>query len=193
MLSLKILILPNSLEIIREALEIALPAIPPEDLLEATARGLGFHSAAALTMAATHPAVIAEADGDAFAGYLAKKGHQTSGGAFYDAGALSALDFVARQLPALTSSGVGPYDTPAAEGREPTSEEVQELGQDRSSLTTMEAVPGFLHSTSFLSHLKKARKIDRDTTSYGLKHLAEQFPVTYPDGSALGSGYVRNG
>lgn len=51
----------------------------------------------------------------------------------------------------------------------------------------------FLIAHEFLGHVPKTKTIRPYTGSYWLKHVAEKYPCTYPDGQRLGPSYVPNG
>jgi hypothetical protein len=64
---------------------------------------------------------------------------------------------------------------------------------DREELLSGHAVEPFLLSLAFLSKVKSTKTIRQGTGSYWLKHIAENYHCTYPEGDSLGPQYVANG
>ncbi len=155
------------------------------------ARGFGFNTHAAFLVAArSGEQRIATLDGEAFTGYLAQHDFNVPGSALYRAGAKAALQNVAERFPTLTTSGFGMGDwsfdkTPAERHRE--------FAEDRAELVSDFAVEPFLASLAFLSRVERTKTIRPATNSYWLKHVAEDYACTYPDGETLGPVYVPNG
>lgn len=63
----------------------------------------------------------------------------------------------------------------------------------RRELLSDDAAKQFLRSLAFLSRVKPTTTIRPGTGSYWLKHIAENYICSYPDGQELGPDYVSNG
>jgi hypothetical protein len=76
-------------------------------------------------------------------------------------------------------------------------EDVREMNvkfvRAREQLVGDGAVEPFLASLAFLARVTPTKTIRRGTGSYWLKHVAENFTCTYPEGDELGPTYVPNG
>ena len=64
---------------------------------------------------------------------------------------------------------------------------------ERAKLIEDQAVNSFLTSLAFLTRVRRTKTIRQGTGSYRLKHIAENYACTYPEGEKLGPTYVPNG
>jgi hypothetical protein len=72
-------------------------------------------------------------------------------------------------------------------------ETVAKFRQSRVDLVSDGALGPFLASLAFLANVPMTKTIRRSAGSYFIKHIAENYPCTYPDGEELGPRYVPNG
>jgi hypothetical protein len=193
MFTLEIRVSPSSLDIIKRHLCRKLPAVKSSHRCEAIARGLGFTTYASAR--ATSDNSLASANGAAFAGYLASHGFAALPSALYRAVAEAALHKIADAHPILTVWGMGagqPRRT--SDGRWETAEEKnQRFRESRADLTRDGTIEAFLTSIAFLQNVPKTKTIRQGTGSYFVKHTAENYPCTFPEGEQLGPQYVPNG
>jgi hypothetical protein len=63
----------------------------------------------------------------------------------------------------------------------------------RTELVSDSAIGAFLASLAFVARVTRTKTIRHSTGSYRLKHIAENFACTYPEGNQLGPVYVPNG
>jgi hypothetical protein len=127
--------------------------------------------------------------------YLAKHGFVVSAERFYHAVAKVALRDVAKMNPKLTMWGVG-IGRPRrkANGKwEDWQDRNAKFVEAREELTSDGAVGPFLTSLAFVAEVKRTKTIRNGTGSYRLKHIAENFACSYPEGNKLGPQYVPNG
>lgn len=71
-------------------------------------------------------------------------------------------------------------------------EEFQERRRDCLNLGSHSS-EAFLRSLAFLACVKPTKTIRSGTGSYRLKHIAENYTCTYPEGGKLGPAYIPNG
>jgi hypothetical protein len=196
MFTLEISLSSSALASIKAHVGKNLPDVKSSHRCEAIGRGLGFHTyASALALAGGDTPPIVRVDGAAFTSYLAAHGFAVSGSALYRAAAGAALATIAEAHPILTIWGIGsgqPRRTPS--GRWETVEEtVAKFRQSRADLVAEGAISPFLASLAFLANVPMTKTIRRGTGSYFIKHIAENYPCTYPNGEELGPQYVPNG
>ncbi len=186
----------DSLQSIKAELARTLPHVKSSHRCEAVGRGFGFATyASARAAIGSAISVTACARGDLFLSYLARHGFDVSANPFYSAAAKVALRAVASATPALTMWGMGVGSpTRKADGHW---EDFRDMNARfvgaREELIGESAVSGFLASLAFLSRITPTRTIRNGMGSYGLKHVAENFICTYPEGGKLGPTYVSNG
>lgn len=191
MFNLSLPVTLSTLDPTKLALTKALPQVKSSHRSEAMARGFGFNTHAAFLAAArSGEDRIATLDGEAFTGYLARHDFNVPGSALYRAGAKAALQNIAERFPRLAARGFGMGDwdsdkTPAERHRD--------FEKSRAELVSDYAVEPFLASLAFLSRVERTKTIRPATHSYWLKHVAENYACTYPDGETLGPVYVPNG
>ena len=134
------------------------------------------------------------ADGVGFATYLQAHGFNVSPVPFYRAAARVALHAVLDKEPKLTiwGIGVGGPKRKANGQRENPREFQARFVAEREQLLTDFAIEPFLLSLALVAKIAH-RTIGSGTGSYGLKHIAEKYKCTYPEGEQLGPQYVPNG
>lgn len=173
-----------------------LPNVKSSHRCEAMARGLGFRTyASLLSRVATAPDVNSQVRGDLFLGYLVEHGVGVSSEPLYRACAKAALCAVAEQAPQLTSLGIG------IGGPRRKTDGQWEDWQDRNAkftrcredLVADRSVEPFLASLALLGRVAPTATIRSGSGSYRLKHVAENYTCTYPEGGSLGPVYVPNG
>lgn len=193
MFALEIRLSSAALDQIKQHLRKRLPNVKSMHRCEALARGLGFRTYAAAL--ASSGGLLATADGAAFATYLASHGFTVSPSELYRAVAVAALHNISEAHPTLTVWGIGagqPRRKP--DGRWETAEEKnQRFRKARADLTSDGTVEAFLTSIAFLQNVPKTKTIRQGTGSYFVKHTAENYPCTFPEGEPLGPQYVPNG
>jgi hypothetical protein len=189
MFTLSISVTASAVDTIKLSLTRALPEVKSSHRCEALARGLGYRTYASLK-AETGAGRKAVVDSTAFTAYLVQHDFHGPGAALYRAVAQAALQQVAERFPTLTAGGFGigewQRDDTAAGRR-------KRFDDDRAELVSEHAVEPFLASLAFVSRVERTKTIRPATNSYWLKHIAENYGSTYPDGEKLGPVYVPNG
>jgi hypothetical protein len=194
--TLAIVLTPDGLKTIKSELTSILPHVKSSHRCEAIARGLGFRTyasarASALSAAADHAIVR----GERFVAYLADHHFTVSAKPLYRAAAKVALRDIAKMHPKLTMWGMG-IGRPQlkADGKwEDSRDRNTKFIEAREELVSDGAVGAFLTSLAFITKVKPTKTIRSGTGSYRLKHIAENFACTYPEGYPLGPKYVPNG
>ncbi len=186
----------STLAFLKAELTRKLPEVKSSHRCEAMARGLGFRTYAAAQNAASSDVVTsAIIDGQTFADYLAERQLSVGSEALYQAAAKVALRSVSELFPKLTAWGIGvgrPRRNHA--GRlESSSQMSANFQNERKELTDDISVKAFLVSLAFVQLVTPTKSIRPNTGSYKLKHIAENFACTYPEGQKLGPTYVANG
>lgn len=186
----------DSLELIKTELRHKLPDIKSSHRCEALARGLGFRThAAALAAAKTEMPIAVHVRGDLFTTYLRDHGFDARPELLYRAAAKVALRNVSERTPTLTMWGIG-VGRPQRkqDGRWEDYRDMNiKFSEARAELVSDSAVEPFLASLAFFSRVTPTKTIREGTGSYWLKHIAENYSCTYPEGETLGPVYVANG
>lgn len=172
------------------------PNVKSSHRCEALARGLGFRTyASALAAARSGTTVIVQVLSDPFTAYLSAHNFEVSPNHLYHAAAKVALRDVANRVAALTAWGIGIGRPPRGDRsiREYFLGLDQKFQKERAELTGNSSVPAFLASLAFLDRVPKTKTIRTKGGSYWIKHIAENFPCSYPNGEKLGPVYVPNG
>lgn len=195
MFTLTIAVNTANLDIIKLALARALPDVKSSHRCEAIARGLGFRTYASLLEAVrSGRGPVATADGTAFREYLASHDFNVGSPPFYRAVGYAALKSVAEAYPRLTDHGIGVGPPRNRGGYWQTAAEWRSMfAEGRADLTSEASVEPFLLSLAFVQRVERTRTLRPATNSYWLKHIAENYACTYPDGEELGPQYVANG
>ncbi len=196
MFTLEITVTPDRLDAIKGDLTRTLPYIKSSHRCEAIARGLGFRTyASARTLARSKAPDSVPVHGRAFIDYLAEHGFVVSAEPFYHAAAKVALRDIAKMHPRLTMWGIGiGQPERKADGKwENWQDRKAKFIEAREELMSDGAVGSFLTSLAFATKVKRTMTIREGTSSYWLKHIAENFVCTYPHGNKLGPQYVSNG
>lgn len=185
-----------NIETIKLRLAKSLGEVKSSHRVEAIARGLGFRTNASLRAAAkSAPLVLARADGVCFIGYLAEHDFAVSSSSFLKAVASVAIQEVLTKLPRLSMRGYGCGQPQRLdEGKWETPEQTyRRFLKDRAEFLADDAAEQFLLALAFVSRVQPIKTISQHNGSYGLKHIAESYSCTYPDGERLGPRYVANG
>jgi hypothetical protein len=194
--TLTIPVTPTSVEAIKAELTKSLPGVKSSHRCEAVARGLGYRTYASL-LSATRGSVphVATAEGATFISYLASHDFQVTALPFYRAAARVALRTVLEKQPRLTQYGigVGEWQRRSDGSWETGAERRARLIASRESMLTDYEIEPFLLSLALLSRVERTKTIRPHTNSYWLKHIAEEYACTYPEGEKLGPQYVPNG
>ena len=195
MFSLSIPVAASNLDTIKLALTRALPDVKSSHRCEAIARGLGFRTYASLLEAGRSEKVpTVTADGAAFRQYLASHDFNAGSPPFYRAAGLAALRSVAEAYPRLTNHGIGVGPPRNLGGYWKTSAEQRaRFAEGRADLISESSVEPFLLSLAFVQRVERTKTVRPSTNSYWLKHIAENYVCTYPEGEELGPRYVANG
>jgi hypothetical protein len=193
---LEIALTLDRLDAIKAELTRTLPHVKSSHRCEAVARGMGFRTyASARAVAQSAPFDRVTLHGESFVAYLAEHDFAVSAEPFYRAGAKVALHDIAKTNPKLTMWGIG-IGRPRhkADGEwEDWRDRNAKFAEARDELVDDGAVGAFLTSLAFIAKVKRTKTIRNHTGSYRLKHIAENFACTYPEGSRLGPKYVPNG
>lgn len=196
MFTLSISMSADRLDTIKRELTRKLPDVKSSHLREGVARGLGLEAypSAQAELASFHPGKV-QICGDRFAAYLKNHGFNVSPKEVYHAAAKVALRDVADLMPELSIWGIGSVsprreiDGRWASRRDGTAR----LPERRAELAHDGMVEPFLTSLAFLERVTRTKTIRHNTGSYRLKHIAENYACTYPEGEKLGPTYVPNG
>lgn len=185
-----------TLDAIKTDLTRALPDVKSSHRCEALARALGFRTYAAARVATEDGSEAGrrEADERAFAAYLAAHGFIVDTIPFHLATARAALAEVLAAEPSLTMEGMGIGDRERVGDRwETGAERRARFDASRAKLLTDDSVEQFLRALACVSRITPTKAFTGRHDSYGLKHIAEGLPCTYPVGQPLGPAYVSNG
>lgn len=196
MLALTTAITQPSLASIKSELTKLLPNVKSSHRCEALARGLGYRTYASLLASLQRPEpLVATASGSAFVAYLAEHNFAVKSPPFYRAVALPVLQSVLEAMPTLTMAGVGGGDIQRrSDGKwENWYDREKRTAEWRKDLESEENVEPFLLALAFLARVQKTKTIREGFGSYGIKHIAENYACSYPDGEVLGPQYVSNG
>lgn len=196
MFALNIPVTSASLDAIKAELTRTLSHVKSSHRCEAIARGLGYRTYAALLAATRAPITdLATAQGSAFSGYLAEHGFNVPVLAFYHAVTRVARQAVLERMPKLTMWGIG-VGAPSLKSdgtRENWKDLVVKFDKERADLLGDHATEPFLLALAFVSRVERTKTIRSDADSYWLKHMAEKYACTFPEGGKLGPQYVTNG
>jgi hypothetical protein len=186
----------DRLEAIKDELTRVLPEVKSSHRCEALGRGLGFKTyASALTATKSGRVGVSTLCGNRFTNYLTDHGFGASAKSLYEAAAKIALRDIAERTPKLTVWGIG-IQRPAPKqggGWEDARDLNAKFVKARRELIDDSSVEPFLASLAFLARVTPTKTIRSGTGSYWLKHIAENYACTYPDGEELGPTYVPNG
>ncbi|MER8395737.1 hypothetical protein [Mesorhizobium sp. M0959] len=196
MFDLKIPFNQSALDRIKGDLTRVLPHIKSSHRCEAIGRGLGFGTyAAALAASAMDRAATVTVRGAPFSFYLETHGFEASPTPFYRAAAKAVLSDIAARNPKLTMWGIGvgrPQRKP--DGKlENAHEKYARFLEARQELASDGAAEAFLLSLALLARIAPTKTVRQGTGSYWVKHIAENFACSYPEGEKLGPRYVSNG
>lgn len=196
MFVLRIAVTPSAVEAMKAELTRNLPDVKSSHRVEALARGLGFRTYAALRAAPRSPKPsLADVTGALFSSYLKEHGFEVDPAHLYRAAAYVAIQETLKTEPKLHIHGIG-FGRPHrnADGSWPTQRQrYDEFQTRRRECLGTHATEAFLLSLAFLAGVKPTKTIRRGTGSYRLKHIAENYVCTYPEGERLGPAYVPNG
>jgi hypothetical protein len=196
MFVLRIRVTRPALDMLKLALIKSLPDVKSSHRVEALGRGLGFQTYAALLAATqTTEAPLTSVSGERFQHYLQEHGFSADPRPLYLAAARVAINEVLQAIPHLHVFGIGfPRPHRTSEGRWQTSQErYSAFTAHRDECLGDRAGGAFLRSLAFLAIVKRTTTVRAGTGSYRLKHVAEKFACTYPEGQKLGPDYVPNG
>ncbi|PZV34889.1 hypothetical protein [Mesorhizobium kowhaii] len=196
MFNLKISFNQSALASIKADFTRSLPNVKSSHRCEAIGRALGFSTyAAALAAAETETHVAATVNGASFIGYLGRHDFGTTAKPLYRAAAKTVLSDLAVKHPKLTMWGIGvgrPQQKP--DGKfENAREQYTRFLEARQELVSDGAAEAFLLSLAFLTRITPTKAVRKGTGSYWVKHIAENFACSYPEGEKLGPRYVSNG
>ncbi|MFL9503317.1 hypothetical protein ACJMQP_24935 [Rhodopseudomonas palustris] len=196
MFVLRISLTAPAVDRIKALLTKSLPEVKSSHRVEALGRGLGFRTYAALRTAADAPVpTLATVTGNLFSGYLKEHGFATDPAHLYRAAGQVAIRAALDALPRLHIFGIG-FGRPQrnADGSWQTPEQqYAEFQKRREECFGNRASEAFLLSLALLARVSETKTIRSGTGSYRLKHIAENYVCTYPEGGKLGPAYVPNG
>jgi hypothetical protein len=196
MFVLRIPIMLSAIELIKSGLTKSLPEVKSSHRVEALGRGLGFRTYAAL-LAASKSLVppMAVVSGEVFSDYLKGHAFEADSAHLYRAAAHVAIRGVLDSTPRLHIHGLG-FGRPqrSADGsRQTPQQQYAEFEERREECLGRHAAEAFLRSLALLARVKETKTVRSGTGSYRLKHVAENYVCTYPEGQKLGPDYVPNG
>ena len=196
MFVLRISISPRAIEQIKMELTKSIPEVKSSHRVEAVGRGLGFRTYAALHAAPESAAPpIALMSGAVFSDYLKGHGFEAGPAHLYWAAAPVAIRGVLDTTPRLHIHGLG-FGRPQrnADGsRQTPQQQYAEFVERREECVGRRATEAFLRSLALLARVRETKTVRSGTNSYRLKHIAENYACTYPEGEKLGPDYVPNG
>ena len=196
MFVLRIRVTPRSVEQLKLGLAKTLPDVKSSHRAEALGRGLGFHTYASLLASSrSSERCFAEISGARFRDYLTNHGFLVDPEPLYVGAAHVAIRGVLDTIPRLHVFGIGigrPHRTPEGSWSTPQ-QQYAEFLERREECLGGHAGKAFLQSLAFLASVQKTNTIRSSAGSYRLKHIAEKYECTYPEGGRLGPGYVPNG
>ncbi len=196
MLKLAVPLCKSGLNRIKSELVRTLPEVKSSHRCEALARGVGYNTyAALLAHLQTDKTIEVEVDETVFKAYLIKHDFDVVGHPLYFALAREAIFQVQERHYILTLWGVAVGRRKYKDnGKLETSVEFNaRFRAARDELVSDYAVKQFLLSLALIARIPKTKTIREGTGSYRLKHIAENYRCTYPDGDSLGPSYVANG
>ncbi|MBC8793328.1 MAG: hypothetical protein C6Y20_17145 [Tagaea sp. CACIAM 22H2] len=196
MFTLTVAIAPSDLAQIKADLTRSLPNVKSSHRCEGLARGLGFGTYASLLEAVRRTVKVSvTANGQSFCAYLAEHDFNVKPQPFYFAVARIAIKAALEREPMLTRAGIGIGGRKfIGYGKRETWQEYNARVEEwRAELFNDRAIEEFLGALAFLARVTKTRTIRPDTNSYRLKHFAEEYSCSYPEGDFLGPRYIPNG
>lgn len=192
MFDLSVSIATSQLEIFKRRLEVFFPAIPSCHRVESLARALGSRNYnALLERINSDPTSFEICDLDAFKMYLSDKGYEVEVEKPFVALASYAICCVMEKIPRLTWHGMG--IGPSRDGRETASQHDARFRDAREGMRSEPFAAEFLRSLTLIRRIVPIKTINPRTSSYKLKHIAENLKCVYPTGRRLGPHYVSNG
>jgi hypothetical protein len=196
MFTLHIPVTVAAIEEIKLGLTKSLPEIKSSHRVEALGRGLGFRTYAALLASSrlSEPTTTT-VKGAEFSAYLAEHNFETVTAHLYKAAARVAIRQALEAVPRLTIRGIGTGQPKRnADGSWQTpSQNYSEFLELRNECLDQRSAEAFLRSLALLQHIRPTKTIRASTGSYRLKHVAENYVCSYPEGEKLGPDYVPNG
>jgi hypothetical protein len=195
MFVLRIPITPAHVDALKAGLTKALPEVKSSHRVEALGRGLGFKTYAALRTAAQSSEPLVTVSAASFSGYLAEHSFKVAPAHLYRAGAQVAINDVLDRMPRLSIHGIG-FGRPQR-NQDNTWETPQQsyakFVERRQECQGLHAAEEFLLALALLARVQPTKTITSGSGSYRLKHIAENYACTYPEGGKLGPQYVPNG
>jgi hypothetical protein len=197
MLKLYIPIAPATVVAIKEYLWAELPSVKSSHRLEATARGLGFKSYAALLQAAQCiiPTVV-KPETAPFILYLRQHGFEVEPAHLYRTVARVAVSIVLEKAPKLSAHGYGfhaPQWIADLRRYETPQEKYKKFLQSRDELLSKGCLDEFLLAFAIAQKIRQTKTVRDSANSYHLTHIAERTSYVCADGTELGPRYVSNG
>jgi hypothetical protein len=195
MFTLKVRFTLNDLTAAKAVLTRRLNHIKSSHRCEALARGLGFRTYATARSLLSEGPIVCQADGKAFHGYLQSHDIAANHRPFYQVIARIALDQVLSREPDLVKHGIGVGSPRRTHDIYVESAAIIErrFAEERAFLRSDNALEPFLLSLALLNRVECTRTIRPDTSSYWIKHIAEEYKCIYSEGGPLGPQYVPNG
>jgi hypothetical protein len=196
MFVLRIPVTPSGVDALKAHLTKIIPEVKASHRVEALGRGLGFKTYAGLRAAAQsiRPST-AIVSGASFTAYLVEHGFEVDPARLYRAAAQVAINGVLERMPRLSIYGIG-FGRPQR-NQDNTWETAQQrysrFVERRQECQELHAAEAFLLALTLLSRIQPTKKITSGSGSYRLKHVAENYGCTYPEGGKLGPQYVPNG
>jgi hypothetical protein len=175
-------------------LERELQDVPSNVRWRALSRSFGFSSLAALKTRLSFEPIVQPVDIKTFRDTIESDGYSAHSLGLFRAVSRLTLRHVVNDNPLLNYEGWGPGSR-----RKSASGEYESLKQIKSRVERSrkdlveEHVEEFILGYNLVSMIDKRAKSNPNSSSYHLKHLAEQIPVVFADGHTYGPSYVSNG
>jgi len=179
----------TDIEQIKDDAREAFPGVKSSHRVEAISRGLGFATNAAMRVAVGGGSVRVDIYEGVFVTYLHEHGFEVQGHAFLRICAFVAIRGAMAHTANLTHFGLGTI----AARRKTTQEQQFEIVAGRKEMLSNSSADEFLLALEYISRLEKRKSLNKNSTSYGLKHMVERYEGEYRKSGRIAIGYVSNG
>jgi hypothetical protein len=194
MVDIDIHLTPVTVARLKSGLRLTAPRIKSSHRVEALARGLGYRTNAELRARIAETGEVRRVDPAAFALYLSQHGFEGPASMLLRAVAHAIILNVMDRDDRLHKWGWGYGRAERRDGRwETPTEQYERFVGYRDELKDIDTADHVLRAIALLSCVPSTKTIRPDTDSYRLKHIAENFACSFPDGETLGPDYVANG
>jgi hypothetical protein len=167
----KVILSPEVIEDVKADLRLLLPDVKSSHRIEAVARGFRWATNAAMRAALISGPVEREVDVGAFVSYLSGQGFAGESSPLVQSVLRVQIRTVMEQHPGLTHFGFGVYN----ERRLSVDDWCTRMAESREEMLGEHAVYEFQRACQYLACLDRIKTLNRQCTSYNLKHAAERF------------------